>query len=97
MKQKTILRRMIIIIAAIVLSGTMAIEVKNSLTTHFSHEISILGTFLFWVTALALLIGIERLQILFGKYENFFKSFLLVFSVLLVGLGCWVVYLDLSQ
>jgi hypothetical protein len=96
LKQKTISRRLIVITAAIVLSGALAIEVKSILTTHLSYETSLLGAFLFWITALALFIRTEILPI-FGKYENGFKTSLLVFSMLLFGLGCWIVYLELSQ
>jgi len=92
LKPKTILTRVIIITA--VLSGTLAIEAKSILTTHLSYETSLLGALLFGITASASLTRTEILPI-FGKSENLFKTILLVFSVLLFGLGCWIMYLEL--
>ena len=87
---------MIIITIAIILSGVLTIEAKSVLTTHLSYETSLLGAFLFWITLLSLLIMTEILQVL-EKHESIFKKIFLLFSILLFGLGCWVVYLELSS
>jgi len=95
LKQKTILERIIMITTAITLSGSLAIEVKSMLVTHLSYGTSLLGTFFFWVTVSILFTRTEISQS--EKYGKVLKKILFVFSVLLLGLGCWMVYLDLSQ
>jgi len=76
------------------LSGVLAIEANKLLTIHFSYEIALLGTFLFWIVVLTSLLGKE---ISFGKYEEIFRKIILVFSVLLFVLGCFVIYLEFPQ
>lgn len=96
LKQKTVSRRIIIIITAIILSGALTIEAKSVLTIHLSYETSLLGAFLFWTTLLALLLKAEIWQVL-EKYKNILRRIFILLYILLFGLGCWVVYLELSS
>jgi len=95
LKPKTISERTIMIITAITLSGSLAIEVKSMLVTYLNDETSLLGAFFFWVTVSILFTKTEISSN--EKYGKVLKKILFVFSVFLLGLGCSMMYLDLSQ
>jgi CDP-diglyceride synthetase len=86
----------LIIIVSMSLSGVLAIEANQLLTIHFSYEIALLGTFLFWIVVLTTLLG-KEISLIFGKYEKFFRKLILGFSILLFILGCFVIYLEFPQ
>ena len=94
--QKTFSKQTIIVITAIIMSVSLSIAAKNSLTIYFSYEISIIGTFLFWITPLASLIKTEIMQF-FGEYEKIISRTILVFTAILFGLLSFAMYIELSK